>query len=191
MIKMIIFGLLPIVNTLAYAATEQAIFAGGCFWCLQADFDKLPGVISTEAGYDGGQESNPTYEQVSAGKTNYAESVKVIYDSKQLSYENLLDYFWRHIDPTVKDKQFCDIGHQYRTAIFYLNDTQKQLAEASLQKLKDHFPAIYTEIVPSTHFYPAEEYHQKYYSKNPIRYNFYRSQCGHDARIKEVWREHE
>ena len=189
MMKYVVIFLTLTLSTLAYAKTESAIFAGGCFWCLQADFDKLPGVISTQAGYDGGQEPNPTYEQVSAGSTGYAESVKVEYDSDKLSYENLMDYFSHHIDPTVSDQQFCDKGHQYRTAIFYLNDTQKQLANASLTKVKQYFPTIYTEIVPSTKFYPAEEYHQKYYLKNPVRYKYYRWNCGRDARVKEVWHE--
>ena len=187
MIKYIIFFLILTTNTLVYAKNESAIFAGGCFWCVQADFDKLPGVISTQAGYDGGQEPNPTYKQVSAGLTSYAESVKVEYDSDKLSYENLVNYFWQHIDPTVKDQQFCDKGHQYRSAIFYLNDTQKQLAKASLIKIKQRFPTVYTEIVSSTKFYPAEDYHQKYYLKNPVRYKYYRWNCGRDVRIKELW----
>lgn len=187
--KYFLFSMLFMASTSSYGKTEEAIFAGGCFWCLQADFDKLPGVISTQVGYDGGQEPNPTYEQVSAGSTHYAESVKVEYDSEKLSYEKLLNYFWHHIDPTVQNRQFCDIGRSYRSAIFYLNETQKELAQASLTKIKSNFPSVYTEIVPSTKFYPAEEYHQKYYLKNPVRYKYYRWNCGRDARIKEIWHE--
>lgn len=180
----LLLGLILITN-LTYA--QEAIFAGGCFWCLEADFDKLPGVVKTIAGYDGGQSKNPTYEEVSSGATNYAESVKVIYDPNKVDYPTLLNYFWRHIDPTVKDAQFCDHGRQYRTAIFYLNAQQKQQALASLEQIKKQFPAVYTEVVPSTQFYPAEEYHQNYYQKNPIRYKFYRLNCGRDNRIKEIW----
>lgn len=176
----------------AYAETKEAIFAGGCFWCLQADFDELPGVIKTIAGYDGGQSPNPTYEEVSSGSTHYAESVKVIYDTDKISYQIIVDYFWHHIDPTVQDAQFCDTGKQYRTAVFYLDETQKRDALSSLEKIKKQLPSsdkIYTEITPSTHFYPAETYHQSYYLKNPVRYEFYRWSCGRDARVKEVWHE--
>lgn len=184
-----IFLFLILISLFASAQNKEAIFAGGCFWCLEADFDKLPGVISTISGYDGGQSPNPTYHQVSSGTTNYAESVKVVYDPKKVSYPELLTYFWHHIDPTVNDAQFCDRGKQYRSAIFYLDDTQKQQALASLAMIKKQFPAVYTEIVPSTQFYPAEEYQQDYYKKNPIRYKFYRTSCGRDARIKEIWHE--
>jgi peptide methionine sulfoxide reductase msrA/msrB len=187
-----IFGvlLIMITSTIAHAentGNKEAIFAGGCFWCLQADFEKLPGVANVISGYDGGESKNPTYETVSAGSTNYTESIKVIYDPSKLSYQTLLTYFWQHIDPTVKDKQFCDIGRQYRTAIFYLNDSQKQEALKSLAEMKKLFPTVYTEVSPSTQFYPAEEYHQKYNQKNPIRYQFYRLSCGRDARVQEVW----
>lgn len=187
MIKQTFFLLLLIISGLAYAKTDTAIFAGGCFWCLQADFDKVPGVIETLAGYDGGESKNPTYEKVSSGSTRYAESVEVKFDPDKVSYPQLLVYFWHHIDPTVKDAQFCDHGKQYRSAIFYLNATQQQQALASLAEVKKQLPAVFTEIVASTHFYPAEEYHQKYYQKNPIRYKFYRLHCGRDARIGEIW----
>ena len=187
MLRIGFFCLLLLAFIPAFAQTKEAIFAGGCFWCVEADFDKLPGVVSTISGYDGGQSPNPTYEQVSSGSTNYAESVKVIYDPKKISYPQLLEYFWHHIDPTVKDAQFCDHGRQYRTAIFYLNPEQKQQALASLQKIKQQLPIVYTDIVPSTQFYPAEEYHQNYYKKNPVRYKYYRFTCGRDARIKEIW----
>src|SRR3954466_12327853 len=166
-----------------------AIFAGGCFWCVEADFDKIPGGLSTESGYAGGQLKNPTYEQVSHGGTGHAESVRVTYDPKKVSYEQLLDYFWRHIDPTVKDQQFCDKGNQYRTAIFYQTDTERLAALASKSALEKsgRLSHVYTEIVPAGAFYPAEEYDQDYYKKNPIRYKFYRTSCGRDARIAEVW----
>src|SRR3954467_12221106 len=169
--------------------TTTAIFAGGCFWCVEADFDKVPGVLSTESGYAGGQLKNPTYEQVSRGGTGHAESVRVTYDPKQVSYEQLLDYFWRHVDPTVKDQQFCDKCNQYRTAIFYQTDTERLAAQASKAALEKsgRLPHVYTEIAPAGAFYPAEEYHQDYYKKNPIRYKFYRTSCGRDARIAEVW----
>lgn len=170
-----------------WAKTAEAIFAGGCFWCMEADFDKLPGVLKTYSGYDGGKVKNPTYRQVSGGKTNYAEAVKVIYDPDKVSYHELVAYFWRHIDPTVKDAQFCDKGRQYRSAIFYLNQEQKKIAEASKKKLERRFETIYTEITSSTQFYLAEAYHQNYYQKNPLRYQFYRYRCGRDRRIQEVW----
>ena len=169
--------------------TATAIFAGGCFWCVEADFDKLPGVLATESGYAGGKLKNPTYEQVSAGGTGHAEAVRVTYDPGKVTYEQLLEYFWRHVDPTVKDRQFCDIGNQYRTAIFTANEAQQRAAEASKAALEKsgRFSAIYTEISPAGTFYPAEEYHQDYYRKNPLRYRFYRASCGRDARVKEVW----
>ncbi|HQR53230.1 MAG TPA: peptide-methionine (S)-S-oxide reductase MsrA [Burkholderiales bacterium] len=167
----------------------SAIFAGGCFWCVEADFEKLPGVTRAESGYTGGKVQNPTYEQVSAGGTGHAESVRVWYDPQQVSYEQLLDYFWHHVDPTVKDRQFCDVGAQYRTAIFYENDAQRAAAEASKTALEKEgrLPRIYTEIVPAGPFYVAEDYHQDYYKKNPIRYRYYRTSCGRDARVAEVW----
>jgi peptide-methionine (S)-S-oxide reductase len=171
------------------AKMETAIFAGGCFWCVEADFEKLPGVLAAESGYTGGQVQNPTYDQVSAGGTGHAESVLLRYDPSKVTYAQLLDYFWHHIDPTVKDEQFCDHGNQYRSAIFYANDAQRSAAEASKAALEKsrRWSHIYTEIVPAGTFYPAEEYHQDYYKKNPIRYKFYRTRCGRDARVSEVW----
>ncbi len=175
------------------AAAEEkeatAIFAGGCFWCVEADFEKLPGVIKAESGYTGGKVQNPTYEQVSAGGTGHAEAVRVWYDPQKVTYEQLLDYFWHHVDPTVKDRQFCDVGAQYRTAIFYENDAQRAAAEASKAALEKggRLPRIYTEIAPAGTFYLAEDYHQDYYKKNPIRYRYYRTGCGRDARVAEVW----
>jgi peptide-methionine (S)-S-oxide reductase len=171
------------------AQTATAIFAGGCFWCVEADFDKLPGVTNTESGYAGGKLRDPTYEQVSAGGTGHTEAVRVTYDPKKVTYEQLLEYFWHHVDPTVKDRQFCDIGNQYRTAILYQDDAQQRAAAASKAALdkSGRLPHIYTEIAPAGKFYPAEEYHQDYYRKNPIRYKYYRASCGRDARLNEVW----
>jgi peptide-methionine (S)-S-oxide reductase len=170
-------------------AVAAAIFAGGCFWCLEADFDKLPGVIATESGYTGGTTPNPTYHQVSAGGTGHTEAVRVSYDPAKVSYQQLVDYFWRHIDPTVKDRQFCDAGNQYRSAIYWQNESERKIAEASRDALLKggKFKQIYTEIAAASVFYPAEEYHQDYYKKNPIRYTYYRNGCGRDARVQEVW----
>jgi peptide-methionine (S)-S-oxide reductase len=169
---------------------ETATFAGGCFWCMEAPFDRLPGVMSVTAGYTGGQLRNPTYEQVSAGGTGHAESVQIVFDPAKIGYEKLLQVFWRNIDPTVKDRQFCDTGHQYRSAIFFHSEKQKRLALESreaLEKSKPFKGTIVTEIVPAGPFYAAEEYHQHYYKKNPIRYKFYRTSCGRDKRLKELW----
>ena len=171
-------------------ATARAIFAGGCFWCMEPPFDKLDGVISTTSGYIGGSKLNPTYQEVSAGGTGHAEAVQIEYDPKRVSYEKLLDVFWHNVDPTQKDGQFCDHGSQYRTGIFTHDDEQKRLAEASraaLAKSKPFKGDIVTQIVPATTFYPAEEYHQDYYKKNPVRYKIYRTGCGRDARLKDVW----
>jgi len=183
------FANLFMASAMSAPQSATAIFAGGCFWCMEADFEKLDGVIAVESGYTGGSVPNPTYRQVSQGSTGHAEAVRVRYDPQRVSYEKLLDYFWRHIDPTVKDRQFCDVGSQYRSAIFYQNDTEQKLALSSKQALEKsgRFPHIYTEIVAASAFYPAEDYHQDYYKKNPIRYQFYRANCGHDARIKSLW----
>jgi peptide-methionine (S)-S-oxide reductase len=184
---------LAIGAALPSAAAERAtaIFAGGCFWCVEADFDKVPGVISTVSGYTGGKVDNPTYQQVSAGGTGHAEAVEVVYDPAKVSYAQLLDYFWRHVDPTVKDRQFCDGGNQYRTAIFVGNDEERKLAEASKQKVaKELNTTIYTEIAKAGAFYKAEDYHQDYYEKNPAKYKFYRWSCGRDQRLEQVWGKH-
>jgi len=172
------------------ARLETATFAGGCFWCMEAPFDKLPGVVSGSAGYTGGQMKISTYEQVSAGTTGHAESVRIIYDPQKIGYKQLLDIFWHNIDPTVKNRQFCDVGNQYRSAIFYHTDEQHRLAEESKKELEDNKPfkgPIVTDIVPASEFYPAEEYHQHYYKKNPLRYRYYRYSCGRDQRLKELW----
>ncbi len=166
----------------------KAAFAAGCFWCVEAAFDKVAGVISTTSGYTGGTRKNPSYEEVSAGGTGHAESVEVAYDPTKVSYEKLLDTFWHNVDPLVKDRQFCDVGRQYRSAIFYGNETEKHLAEASKAEVQKRFKQpVQTEIVPASAFYPAEEYHQDYYKKNPLRYKFYSTGCGRERRLVELW----
>lgn len=171
------------------ADSATAIFAGGCFWCSESDFEKLPGVFEVESGYTAGKTKNPTYEQVSAGSTGHTEAVRVIYDPKKVSYPQLVEYFWHHIDPTVKDRQFCDAGTQYRSGIYWQNEAERLAAEASRDALlkSARFPVIYTEVLAATTFWPAEEYHQDYYKKNPIRYNYYRASCGRDARLGQIW----
>jgi peptide-methionine (S)-S-oxide reductase len=178
------------VGVASAANQEKAIFAGGCFWCMEAPFDKLPGVVSVTPGYTGGSKKNPTYKEVSAGGTGHAEVVQVVYDPSKISYRALLDVFWRNIDPTVSDRQFCDVGHQYRAAIFYSGEEQRRSAlqsKSALEKNKPFREPVVTEIVPASEFYPAEEYHQHYYKKNPLRYNYYRNACGRDKRLKELW----
>jgi peptide-methionine (S)-S-oxide reductase len=172
------------------APTETAIFAGGCFWCVEADFDKIEGVVATTSGYIGGRTANPTYREVSAGGTGYTEAVRVEFDPARVSYAQLVDKFWRTIDPTVKDQQFCDVGSQYRTGIYPLNAQQLKIAEASkaaLEKAKPFSAPVVTEIVLAGPFYPAEDYHQDYYQKNPVRYAYYRKGCGRDARLAQLW----
>ena len=172
------------------AASAKAIFAGGCFWCMEAPFDKLPGVSATTSGYIGGSVKNPTYEQVSSGRTGHTEAVLVEFDPSKVSYDKLLQVFWANIDPTVKNAQFCDHGTQYRSGVFYLGDEQRKLADASkaaLDKSKPFKDSIVTEITKASEFYAAEDYHQDYYQKNPVRYKVYRNGCGRDARLKELW----
>jgi peptide-methionine (S)-S-oxide reductase len=195
--KTFVFGLLAVPVVLVAAATakaagnlDKADFAGGCFWCMEHPFDSLPGVVSVTSGYTGGQKKNPTYEEVSAGGTGHAESVQVVYDPAKITYEKLLDVYWVNIDPTTKDRQFCDRGNQYRSAIFYHTEEQHRAAlrsKAALEKSKPFKDPVVTEIVPAGEFYPAEEYHQHYYKKNPIRYWYYRNGCGRDQRLKELW----
>jgi len=173
-------------------ARALATFAGGCFWCEEAVFDGVPGVIHAVSGYTGGHLQNPTYEQVSAGGTGHAESVQVTYDPSKISYEKLLDLFWRNVDPLTSNAQFCDIGSQYRSAIFYHDAEQKRLAEASKAAIEASHrfkQPIVTQIVPATAFYRAEEYHQNYHEKNPVRYHFYKFNCGRDQRLRELWGE--
>lgn len=168
---------------------EYATFASGCFWCTQHDFDQVRGVISTTAGYTGGEKVNPSYEEVSSGGSGHIESLQVKYDPKVVRYQELLDFYWQNVDPTRNDGQFCDKGSQYRPVIFYHNENQKELAEKSKKQLivANQIHPIVVEILPAKIFYPAEEYHQDYYKKNPFRYKFYRYNCGRDARLKEIW----
>ncbi|MEN9436915.1 MAG: peptide-methionine (S)-S-oxide reductase [Pseudomonadota bacterium] len=171
------------------AKTASAVFAGGCFWCTESDFEKLPGVLSAESGYTGGTTTNPSYEAVSAGGTGHTEAVRVVYDPSKVSYPALVEYFWRTIDPTVKDRQFCDVGSQYRSAIFYGDAAQKATIDASKAAILKAgvVKQILTQVAPASTFYPAEEYHQDYYKKNPIRYKYYRHNCGRDQRLEQVW----
>ena len=165
-----------------------ATFAGGCFWCTESDFDHVPGVISTTSGYTGGRTAEPGYQQVSAGGTGHAEAVEVIYDPSKVSYATLMDHYWRSVDPTVKNAQFCDHGDQYRTAIFVRSDDERKLAEAAKRKVEAQLKVpIYTQIVKAGVFYPAEEYHQDFYQKNSVKYKFYRWNCGRDQRLKQIW----
>jgi peptide-methionine (S)-S-oxide reductase len=184
-------GVTPAVaSTVEPKNLAQATFAGGCFWCMEPPFDALPGVIATTSGYIGGHKPNPSYEEVSSGVTGHAEAVQVVYDSTRISYAELLEVFWRNIDPLTPNRQFCDAGSQYRSAIFYHNNEQRRLAEASKQRLEQsgRFDRpIVTAIVPASEFYQAEEYHQDFYKKNPIRYKTYRLGCGRDRRLKELW----
>jgi peptide-methionine (S)-S-oxide reductase len=177
-------------QTAAPTATAKATFAGGCFWCVEADFDKVPGVLSTTSGYIGGKVANPTYEQVASKLTGHAEAVEIVFDPGKVSYEKLVEHFWRTIDPTTKDAQFCDHGSPYRTAIFANDAAQLKAAQASLEALKKNKPfkePVVTEVVQAGSFYKAEDYHQDYYKKNPVRYQYYRSACGRDARLKQLW----
>ena len=170
----------------------KATFAGGCFWCMEEAFEKIEGVISVVSGYVGGHKANPSYEEVSAGGTGHAEAVEVLYDPAKVSYRELLGVFWHNIDPTVRDRQFCDGGNQYRTAIFYHNDEQQRLAEESkqtIEKSKSFQEPIFTQIALASVFYPAEQYHQDFYKKNPIRYKFYKWNCGRPQRLEELWGE--
>jgi len=196
LLALVLFGVLaradePIVATgPAPTGLEKAAFAGGCFWCMQRPYDDLPGVVSTTVGYTGGEKVNPTYHEVSAGGTGHFESIEVVYDPRKVAYEKLLDVFWHNIDPTNAHGQFCDYGSQYRTAIFVADDAQRKAAEAGRKALEASGVLkhpIVTEILKAGTFWKAEDYHQSYYRKNPIRYSIYRSGCGRDARLKELW----
>lgn len=181
------FALLGVTGT-ARAETAVAVFAGGCFWCVEADFDKLPGVIETISGYTGGREANPTYEQVSAHRTGHVEAVQVRYDPARVNHATLVDYFWRHVDPLTANGQFCDKGPQYRTVIYFQDEAQRKTILAAKEKLEKQLgKSFVTEITAASTFYPAEEYHQDYYKKNPLRYRYYRHGCGRDQRVKEIW----
>ena len=193
-----IFIILVSVSSMAFAGdpqskpakSESAIFAGGCFWCMEPPFDKLDGVVSTTSGYIGGHQKDPTYKQVSAGVTGHTEAVEIVFDPDKVSYEKLLEVFWLNIDPLNARGQFCDFGTQYRTGIFYLDDEQRKYAEKSREKVIEKLgKPVVTEITAATKFYPAEGYHQNYYQVNPVRYNYYRWSCGRDRRLKELWGE--
>ena len=171
----------------ARAEQAVAVFAGGCFWCMEHPYDKIPGVISTTSGYAGGHVANPTYKQVTTGSTGHLEVIQVVYDPSRVSYEKLLDTFWRNVDPFDGGGQFCDRGHQYTSAIFASGD-QKAAAQASKKAVEDRFgKGVATKIRGTAKFYPAEDYHQNYYKKNPLKYRFYRSRCGRDNRLSQVW----
>ncbi len=186
----IVLSLCSLVTLKAIAKEQSAVFAGGCFWCTESDFEKLDGVISAASGYIGGRVKNPSYKQVSAGGTGHTEAVEVIFDDQTVSYSDLVEYFWKTIDPTDGGGQFCDRGQQYRSEIFYQTEEQRSIAQTS----KDALAAsgllkteIVTQLTPSSRFYPAEDYHQDYYLKNPVRYNYYRWGCGREKRLEELW----
>jgi peptide-methionine (S)-S-oxide reductase len=170
------------------ATTSKATFAAGCFWCVEADFDKVPGVVSTISGYTGGKIQNPTYEQVSRGGTGHTEAVEIVYDPSKVTYEQLLDHFWKNVDPLTAHRQFCDVGEQYRPAIFFHDEAQRRAAEESKARVQQRFrEPVVVEIAPAAKFYRAEVYHQDYYLRNPIQYRFYRWNCGRDARLADLW----
>ena len=188
--------LLPLVLlfplSMVYAETKSVIVAGGCFWCVESDFEKHPGVIKAESGYINGHVPNPTYPQVASKKTGHFEAVNISYDSKRVTLKTLVDYFWRTIDPTDPKGQFCDKGSPYKTALFYQNDQQKEVFQQSLASVKATKPfeaPIVTEILPAETFYLAENYHQDYYKKNKLRYSYYRTTCRRDAKVKKLWGE--
>lgn len=181
--------LLPYITYGAETKHETAIFAGGCFWSMQHDFEKLPGVISTTVGYTGGNVANPSYEQVSTGMTGHYEAIQIVYDPSKTEYSKLLDFYWHDIDPTNAKGQFCDSGNEYHPVIFYLNNSQKTIAENSKNVLakSGKFDHIVTQIAPAKPFYPAEDYHQHYSDKNPENYNAYLAGCRRDAILKTIW----
>jgi peptide-methionine (S)-S-oxide reductase len=188
--RAILAGLICLAAVGASDAQElaRATFAGGCFWCMEPPFDKLDGVVSTTSGYTAGRTANPTYEQVSTGTTGHTEAVEIVYDPRKVTYAQLLDVFWRNIDPLTADRQFCDVGSQYRAGIFAHDETQRRLAEESKRAVAQRLrKPVVTEIADASKFWPAEEYHQDYYKKNPVRYNLYRAGCGRDKRLEVIW----
>jgi len=195
LLKLMLIGILGFGMGTTVAATDEtnlnkATFAGGCFWCMVAAFDNLPGVVEVIAGYTGGHTQNPSYEEVSAGGTGHAEAIQVFYDPTKTGYSQLLEAFWHNVDPTAADRQFCDVGPEYRAEIFYHDEEQHRLAEQSKAELAQSKPfkePIVTKITAASAFYPAEEYHQHYYRKNPVRYQYYHYTCGRAQRLKELW----
>ena len=185
----VLFSLLSIPSVFSSENTETAIFAGGCFWSMQHDFEKINGIVSTTVGYTGGEIANPSYEQVSTGNTGHYEAIKIVYRPDQISYDKLLDYYWHDTDPTNGSGQFCDSGSEYRPAIFYLNPSQEKIAKLSKSLLEGSkkFDIVQTKIMPAKAFYPAENYHQHYSDKNPAAYNAYRLGCERDITLKQVW----
>lgn len=182
-----IFIILMFFSSISLTA-ETAIFAGGCFWCMEPPYDKIAGVISTTSGYSGGDKEGPTYKEVSSGNTGHREVIQIEFDPKSVSYEELLEVFWKNIDPLDAEGQFCDRGEQYKSAIYYKSEDQKKAAEISKKEIEKSLgKEVITDILPAKTFYPAEDEHQNYYKKNPIRYKFYRYTCGRDRRLKEVW----
>ena len=172
------------------ANLPKATFAGGCFWCMQYAFDHVPGVVTTTVGYTGGAKKNPTYEEVGSGTTGHAESIEVTFDPTKTTYRKLLEVFWHNVDPTTRDREFCDVGNEYQAIIFFHDADQERGAkesEAEIEKSKPFKEPIVAQIVPASTFYPAEEYHQKYYLKNPVRYKFYHYNCGRAQRLRELW----
>lgn len=180
-----------ILSASSTAEQQKATFAGGCFWCSESDFEKLEGVLSVTSGYTGGELENPSYKQVSSGNTGHTEGIEIVFDSREVSYAELLEYFWTTIDPTDGGGQFCDRGQQYRSEIFYHSQAQREAAEESLKALEESAilaAPVATKITAASTFYPAEDYHQDYYLKNPVRYKYYRWGCGRDKRLKELWK---
>ena len=185
-----ILSLCSFVTLKSIAEEQVAVFAGGCFWCTESDFEKLDGVVSAASGYIGGHIKNPSYKQVSAGGSGHTEAVQVIFDDQKVSYSDLVEYFWKTIDPTDGGGQFCDRGQQYRSEIFYLSEEQQSIAKASKKALANSGllkSEIATQLTPSSRFYLAEDYHQDYYLKNPVRYNYYRWGCGREKRLEALW----
>ena len=188
---LLIILLVAATGSAGHAAEQaKAVFAGGCFWCMEEAFEKVDGVVSVTSGYMGGQKTNPTYEEVSAGGTGHAESVEVVYDPARVSYQKLLDSFWKNVDPLTPNAQCCDPGSQYRAVVFYGNEEEKRQAEASKQSIeqaKRFTEPIVTQIVTASKFYPAEDYHQDFYKKNPTKYKFYKYTCGRAQRLEQLW----
>ena len=185
--RLALLVILPLLLGVSSVKQEVATFAGGCFWCMEHPFDSLPGVISVTSGYSGGNVKTPSYEQVSSGGTGHRESVQVVFDPTRVSYAKLVDVFWHNVDPKDNDGQFCDKGPQYRSAIFYHDAAQKRVAEESKAVVEKRLGTVYTDILPASEFWRAEEYHQHYYKKNPVRYHFYRFNCGRDHRLAALW----